>query len=79
MGAAETSSSRDWIAAFLQRLDELGWREGHNLVVQVQWWNDQPEQMRIRAAELIARPPDVAVTSKASIMPPWCWSLIGMD
>jgi len=45
----------------------------------VQWWNDQPEQMRIRAAELIARPPDVAVTSKASIMPPWCWSLIGMD
>src|SRR3974390_3706624 len=62
MGAAETSSSRDWIAAFLQRLDDLGWREGHNLVVQVQWWNDQPEQMRIRAAELIARPPDVAVT-----------------
>jgi hypothetical protein len=28
----------------------------------VQWWNDQPEQMRIRAAELIARSPDVAVT-----------------
>src|SRR6516165_2968838 len=62
MGAAETSSSRDWIAAFLQRLDELGWQEGHNLVVQVQWWNDQSEQMRIRAAELIARSPDVAVT-----------------
>jgi ABC-type uncharacterized transport system substrate-binding protein len=62
MGAAETSSSRDWIAAFLQRLDELGWQEGRNLVVQVQWWNDQPEQMRIRTAELIARPPDVAVT-----------------
>jgi putative ABC transport system substrate-binding protein len=62
MGAAETSSSRDWVVAFLQRLDELGWREGRNLVVQVQWWNDRPEQMRIRAAELIARSPDVAVT-----------------
>ena len=62
MGAAETSSSRDWLAAFLRRLDELGWRDRHNLVVQVQWWNDRPEQMRIRAAELIARSPDVAVT-----------------
>jgi len=62
MGAAETSSSRDWVAAFLRRLDELGWRDGHNLVVQVQWWNDRPEQMRIRAAELISRAPDVAVT-----------------
>ena len=61
MGAAETSSSRDWVAAFLRRLDELGWRDGHNLVVQVQWWNDRPEQMRTRAAELISRSPDVAV------------------
>ena len=62
MGAAETPSSRDWVAAFLRRLDELGWRDGHNLVVQVQWWNDRPEQMRTRAAELISRSPDVAVT-----------------
>jgi len=62
MGAAETSSSRDWIAAFLRRLDELGWRDGQNLAVQVQWWNDSPEQMRTRAAELISRSPDVAVT-----------------
>jgi len=37
MGAAEMPSSRDWVAAFLRRLDELGWRDGHNLVVQVQW------------------------------------------
>ena len=62
MGAAETASSRGWLAAFLHRLDELGWRESRNLVTQVQWWNDQPEQMRVWAAELIARSPDVAVT-----------------
>ena len=58
MGAAETPSSREWVAAFLRRLDELGWRDGHNLVVQVQWWNDRPEQMRTRAAELISRSPN---------------------
>ena len=62
LGAAETASSRGWLTAFLRRLDELGWRESGNLVTHVQWWNDQPEQMRIWAAELIARSPDVAVT-----------------
>src|SRR5262245_27503640 len=46
MGAVESSSSRGWVAAFSRRLDELGWRDGHNLVVHVQWWNDRPEQMR---------------------------------
>jgi putative tryptophan/tyrosine transport system substrate-binding protein len=46
----------------LGRLDELGWRQDRNLIVQVQWWNDRPEQMRVWAAELIARSPDVAVT-----------------
>jgi putative tryptophan/tyrosine transport system substrate-binding protein len=61
MGAAETAWSRGWLASFLRRLDELGWREGRNLVTQVQWWNDQPEQMRAWTAELVARTPDVAV------------------
>src|SRR6516162_11470400 len=62
VGAAETAWSRGWLTAFLRRLDELEWRESRNLVAQVQWWNDQPEQMRVWAAELIARSPDVAVT-----------------
>src|SRR5215831_16070958 len=62
LGASETALSRGWLTAFLRRLDELGWRESGNLVTHVQWWNDQPEQMRIWAAELIARSPDVAVT-----------------
>jgi putative ABC transport system substrate-binding protein len=62
MGAAETAWSRSWLAAFLHRLDELGWRESRNLVTQIQWWNDHPQQMRVWAAELIARSPDVAVT-----------------
>ena len=62
MGQAETAWSRGWLAAFSRRLDDLGWRDGRNVVTQVQWWNDQPEQMRLWAAELIARSPDVAVT-----------------
>src|SRR5207253_5015489 len=56
MGAAETPSSRDWVASFLRRLDELGWRDGHNLVVQVQWWNDRPDaDPRSRTRQPLAR------------------------
>ena len=55
MGAAETAWSRGWLTAFSRRLDELGWRESRNVITQVQWWNDQPEQMPVWAAELIAR------------------------
>src|SRR5215831_13849713 len=62
MGAAETAWSRGWLTAFSRRLDELGWRESRNVITQVQWWNDQPEQIRDWATELIARSPDVAVT-----------------
>ena len=62
MGAAETAWSRGWLRSFLRRLEQLGWREGRNLFAQVQWWNDQPEQIRAWAAELIARSPDVAMT-----------------
>jgi putative tryptophan/tyrosine transport system substrate-binding protein len=62
MGSAETAWSRGWLAAFSRKLDELGWRDNRNVCTQVQWWNDQPEQMRVWAAELIARSPDVAVT-----------------
>jgi putative ABC transport system substrate-binding protein len=62
MGIGETASSRGWIAAFSHRLEELSWLEGRNLVTQVQWWHDHPDQMRIWASELIARSPEVAVT-----------------
>ena len=54
---------RSWIAALsslFHRLGELGWREGRNLVTQVQWY--KPGRMPVQAAELIASSPDVAVT-----------------
>src|SRR5262249_9551083 len=62
MGAAETPSSRGWLAAFLQRLDQLGWRGGRNLFTQVQWGNDPPGQRRSWATGVVARSPDIAVT-----------------
>jgi len=60
MGMPESAARRGFTAALLHRLGEFGWQEGHNLAMQVLW--NQPGLMRVRAAELIASSPDVAVT-----------------
>jgi putative ABC transport system substrate-binding protein len=57
-----TAKSQTWIAAtasLIRRLGELGWLQGDNLITDVQW--NQPGLMQTRAAELIARSPDVVV------------------
>jgi putative tryptophan/tyrosine transport system substrate-binding protein len=46
-------------AAFLRRLDELGWRQDRTLRVEVRWGRGSPEQLRIAAGELLAWQPDV--------------------
>ena len=47
------------IAAFRQRLQELGWSEGHNLQIDVRYVGGGVERMRPAAAELVALTPDV--------------------
>jgi putative ABC transport system substrate-binding protein len=50
-------------AAFLQRLQQLGWGEGRNLKVDYRWTMADPERTRTYAAELVALAPDVILTS----------------
>jgi ABC-type uncharacterized transport system substrate-binding protein len=59
MGVAKLPAWINATASLFDRLGELGWRKGHNLVTQVQW--NQPGLMQVRAAELIASSPDVVV------------------
>jgi len=49
------------IAAFRQGLRELGWREGHNLRMELGWGTGDPDRARTLATELIALAPDVIV------------------
>lgn len=59
MGLAESPSWIASTASLFHRLGELGWREGRNLVTQVQW--NQSGQMQARAMELMASSPDIVV------------------
>jgi putative ABC transport system substrate-binding protein len=61
MGTTPTQQYETYLAAFLRRLDELGWKEGRNTRTEVRWWIGGPEQMRPVVAELLAFSPDVVM------------------
>ena len=49
MGAADVSLDREWIAAFVQRLDGLGWKQGRTTTMISRW----AEGDRQRYAEIL--------------------------
>jgi putative tryptophan/tyrosine transport system substrate-binding protein len=51
------------IAAFRQRLAELGWREGENVHIEYRWSADQGQRIDRYAKELVGLSPDVIVAN----------------
>jgi hypothetical protein len=45
-GLQQASEAGAWIAAFVQRLRELGWTEGRNVTIVFQWSEGRPERYR---------------------------------
>ena len=54
---------KDWIAAFVQRLRELGWVEGRTIVIEYRWADGRAERYADFAAEFVRLQVDVIVTS----------------
>ena len=63
IGDVASESTRGYVAAFSQRLDELGWKNDRNIRTEVRWWPETPEQVRATVADLVSLSPDVIVTS----------------
>jgi putative tryptophan/tyrosine transport system substrate-binding protein len=59
-----------WIAAFLKALQELGWIDGRNVVVDIHWATINPAEIRKQAAELAALAPDVILAPGTSTVGP---------
>ena len=57
--SAATSSA--WVAAFVQRLRELGWVEGSNIEIEYRWAEGRSERAAEVAAEFVTRKVDVIV------------------
>src|SRR5262249_25933252 len=49
------------LAAFKQRLEQLGWSEGRNIKIEYRFSEGNPERTRAAAAELVALTPNVIV------------------
>ena len=62
VSAASPQSTPRIIAAFWQRLRELGYVEGKNLIVESRWAEGQPGRLPALMAEVVAHNPDVIVT-----------------
>jgi putative ABC transport system substrate-binding protein len=59
--AAETPGAKARHAAFMERLQQLGWTPGRNVQVEVRWAHGDEALTRKYAAELVALGPDVIV------------------
>src|SRR5262245_34447314 len=58
-----TSSHGQWVAAFVRRLNELGWIEGRTIAIEYRWAEARTERAAEIAAEFVRLKVDVIVTS----------------
>jgi putative tryptophan/tyrosine transport system substrate-binding protein len=56
-------SHGQWVAAFVQRLRELGWIEGRTIAIEYRWGEGRNERFAEIAVEFVRRKVDVIVTS----------------
>jgi ABC-type uncharacterized transport system substrate-binding protein len=67
LGAGTRSGWADWVAAFVQRLRELGWIEGRTVAIEVRWAEGRPERYIEIAAEFVRLKVDVIVTVGSAV------------
>jgi putative ABC transport system substrate-binding protein len=66
---ANATAWNAWTTAFVQRLHELGWIEGHTVAIEYRWNEGQPERIAEIAAEFIRLKVDVIVTNAIAAPP----------
>ena len=52
---------------FVQRLQQFGWTDGHNIRIDARWGAGDPDRYRTLATELMALAPDVIVVATTSV------------
>jgi putative tryptophan/tyrosine transport system substrate-binding protein len=63
LGSSTASIQSQWVAAFVQRLRELGWTEGHTVAIEYRWAEGRDERFSEIAAEFVRLKVDVIVTT----------------
>jgi putative tryptophan/tyrosine transport system substrate-binding protein len=68
LGVSTPATQGHWVAAFVQRLRELGWVEGHNLAINYRWAEGRSERFPEIAAELVRLKVNVIVTTGGAVL-----------
>src|SRR2546421_11950139 len=63
LGGATPSAQGQWVAAFVQRLRELGWIEGRTIAIEYRWADGRFERFAEIAAEFVRLKVDVILTA----------------
>jgi putative ABC transport system substrate-binding protein len=66
--APDDQQGRERLAAFVQSLQELGWMDGRNVLIDVRWAGGGISGARKYAAELVALAPDVILASGGGVV-----------
>src|SRR5262249_1798829 len=67
LGGTTPSAQGQLVAAFVQRLRELGWSEGRTVAIEVRWAEGRTEYFGEIAAEFVRLKVDVVVTSGPAV------------
>ena len=62
------SSWGSWTGAFVERLRELGWIEGHTVAIEYRWAEGRGERFAENAAEFVRLKVDVIVTAGGAVL-----------
>jgi putative tryptophan/tyrosine transport system substrate-binding protein len=68
LGPTTSSSWSHWTPAFARRLRELGWNEGHNIVIDYRWADGRPERLNEIADDFVRRKVDIIVTGGGGML-----------
>ena len=68
LGAGTPSGWNHWVAAFVQRLRELGWIEGRTVAIEFRWAEGRPERYTEIATEFVGLKVDVIVTVGGAVL-----------
>jgi putative ABC transport system substrate-binding protein len=62
LGSGSEGAQREWTAAFIQRITQLGWNEGGNLKIAYRWAEGRNERFAELAADLVRLKVDLILT-----------------
>ena len=68
LGSSTPSTFAPWLAAFVQRLRELGWVEGRTIAIEYRWAEGHSDRFAEIAVDLVRLKVDVIVTTGTSVL-----------